>query len=68
MGGDTMMKASRKPDIMADAAHWILTQKSTACTGNFFVDEDMLRSKCGVQDFEKYVVLWYLTYVHGHVF
>eukprot|EP00029_Vermamoeba_vermiformis_P010246 TRINITY_DN533_c0_g1_i1.p1 TRINITY_DN533_c0_g1~~TRINITY_DN533_c0_g1_i1.p1 ORF type:complete len:294 (-),score=101.06 TRINITY_DN533_c0_g1_i1:53-934(-) len=53
MGGDAMMKASRKPDIMADAAYWILTQKSTQCTGNFFVDEDLLR-KIGVKDFEHY--------------
>jgi len=57
MGGDAMMRASRKPDIMSDAAYWILTQKSTSCTGNFFIDEDLLRNKCGVKDFDQYVSL-----------
>lgn len=55
MGGDAMMKASRKPDIMADAAYWILTQQSTQCTGNFYVDEDLLRHT-GVKDFEQCVL------------
>ena len=33
---------SRKAEILADAAHWILTQSSRACTGNFFLDEEVL--------------------------
>jgi len=45
----------RKPEIMADAAHWVLTQPARACTGNFFIDEDVLR-KAGVADFDKYAV------------
>ncbi len=40
---------------MADAAHAILTSDSRACTGNFFIDEDVLRSR-GVTDFEQYAV------------
>jgi citronellol/citronellal dehydrogenase len=45
--------ASRKPEIMADAAHWVLTQPSRQCTGNFFIDEDVMR-RAGVGDLAKY--------------
>ena len=45
----------RKPEIMADAAHWVLTQPSRQCTGNFFIDEDVLR-RAGVSDFARYAV------------
>ena len=55
LGGDPMMKASRTPEIMADAAHAILTKNSREFTGNFCVDEDFLRTE-GVTDFEKYLV------------
>src|SRR5579885_3122211 len=47
--------ASRKPIIMADAAHEILTSDSKSVTGNFFIDEYLLRSK-GVTDFKKYAM------------
>jgi citronellol/citronellal dehydrogenase len=53
LGGEESMRRCRKPEIMADAAHWILTQPSRACTGNFFVDEDVLRG-AGVADFSAY--------------
>jgi citronellol/citronellal dehydrogenase len=56
LGGDTMVAHSRKPDIMADAAHVILTRSSRECTGNFFVDERVLR-EAGVTDFEHYSVV-----------
>ncbi len=46
---------TRKPEIIADAAHWILTQPSRGCTGNFFIDEDVLR-RAGVADFARYAV------------
>jgi len=55
LGGDSLMRASRKPDIMADAAHTILSRPSNECTGNFFVDEDLLRD-AGVSDFSRYAV------------
>ena len=42
LGGEQAMQSCRKPDIMADAAYWILTQPSGTCTGNFFVDDDVL--------------------------
>jgi citronellol/citronellal dehydrogenase len=45
----------RRPDIMGDAAHAILTSDSRACTGNFFVDEDVLRAH-GVTDFDQYAM------------
>ncbi len=55
LGGDETIRRCRKPEIMADAAHAILTQPSRACTGNFFIDEDVLRS-AGVTDFTPYAV------------
>ena len=45
----------RKPEIMADAAHWILSQPARGCTGNFFIDDDVLRN-AGVSDLRKYAV------------
>ncbi len=45
----------RKPSIVADAAHAILTRDSRSCTGNFFVDEEVLASE-GVTDFSRYAV------------
>lgn len=53
LGGADIVRQSRKPDIMADAAHYILTRPSRECTGNFFIDEDLLAST-GVTDFDKY--------------
>ena len=53
LGGDSMAKMSRKPEIMADAAHVILTRDSGDCTGNFFIDELVLRD-AGGQDFSQY--------------
>lgn len=55
LGGDTVIQGSRKPDIVADAAHVILTKKSSEFTGNFAVDEDVLR-KAGVDDFSAYAM------------
>ena len=46
---------SRKPAIMADAAHAIVTRDSRSTTGNFFIDEEVLRSQ-GVDDFGQYAV------------
>ncbi len=58
LGGDATVRGSRKPDIMADAAHAILTQPSAGLhgvTGNFFIDEDVLR-KAGATDFSHYAM------------
>ncbi len=53
LGGETMASMSRSPDIMADAAHAILTRPSRECTGNFFIDEEVLREE-GISDFSGY--------------
>jgi len=51
----SILRASRYPSIVADAAYHILTRNSRECTGNFFIDEDILRS-AGVDDFTQYAV------------
>jgi len=52
-----MVRRSRKPEIMADAARAILVRDSRSCTGHFFVDEDVLRSEgAGDADLEAYAV------------
>ena len=53
LGGDAMAKMSRKPEIMADAAHAVLVRKASETTGNFFIDEIVLR-EAGVTDFDVY--------------
>ena len=53
LGGDEVMKRSRQPSIMADAAYLLLTRNSRECTGNFFVDEEVLRA-AGVTEFDGY--------------
>ncbi len=53
LGGETAMKHSRKPDIVADAAYVIFNKSSRECSGNFFIDEDVLK-EAGITDFQKY--------------
>jgi citronellol/citronellal dehydrogenase len=53
LGGEAAVAKARTPDIMADAAHAILTRDSRTCTGNFYTDEDVLREE-GVADFAGY--------------
>ncbi|HVF96903.1 MAG TPA: NAD(P)-dependent oxidoreductase [Flavisolibacter sp.] len=55
LGGDTLMRMSRTPGIVADAAYAILTKPSAECTGNFFIDEEIL-TKEGITDFGIYAV------------
>jgi citronellol/citronellal dehydrogenase len=55
LGGDAMMRASRKPDIMGDAAYAILTKPSREFTGQFCIDDKILYDS-GVRDFEPYRV------------
>jgi citronellol/citronellal dehydrogenase len=55
LGGAISPDNCRKKEIMADAAHAILCQDSRACTGNFYIDEDVLRAT-GVRDFNCYSV------------
>jgi citronellol/citronellal dehydrogenase len=53
LGGEVAVRKARTPDIMADAAHAILTRDSRSCTGNFYTDEDVLREE-GLTDFAGY--------------
>jgi citronellol/citronellal dehydrogenase len=55
LGGDEAVRRARKPEIVADAAHWILTRPSRETTGNFFIDEEVLRA-AGVTDLDGYAV------------
>lgn len=55
LGGDEMVRRSRKPEIMADAAYIILTRPSREFTGNFCVDDEVLAS-AGISDLSTYAV------------
>ncbi len=55
LGGEALMKMSRTPEIVADAAYYILSRPSTRCTGNAFIDEEVLSAE-GITDLEKYAV------------
>jgi len=55
LGGEAMIQASRHPAIMADAAFSILNRDSATCTGNFFIDEEVLKED-GLTDFSHYAV------------
>jgi citronellol/citronellal dehydrogenase len=55
LGGEETARHARRPEIVADAAVAILRREARACTGNFFVDEDVLRAE-GVTDFSRYAV------------
>lgn len=52
---EAVLNASRHPAIVADAARAILQRDSKTCSGNFFIDEEVLRAE-GVTDFERYAV------------
>jgi citronellol/citronellal dehydrogenase len=55
IGGPAMMRRARKPEIVADAAHAIVTRPARECTGQFFIDDGVLAA-AGVRDFERYSV------------
>ena len=50
-----VLRASRKPAIVADAAYHVLTRNSRNCTGNFFVDEQVLFD-AGIKNLQQYAV------------
>ena len=56
LGGDRLMRMSRKPDILADAAHLLFSQPSRTLTGRFLIDDTFLHEAGGVTDFEGYRV------------
>ena len=53
IAGQEARSKARNPQIMADAAHWILTQPSRRITGRFFLDDEVLRN-AGVTDLSRY--------------
>jgi citronellol/citronellal dehydrogenase len=53
IAGDEARRRTRRPEIVADAAYWIVTQPSRQVTGRFFLDDEVLRS-AGVADFARY--------------
>lgn len=55
LGGDQSVQASRKPEIVADAAYWIFNQPAATCSGNFFIDSAVLTA-AGETDLSKYAV------------
>jgi citronellol/citronellal dehydrogenase len=55
VGDGNTLRFCRKPEILADAAHWILTQPSRELTGQFLVDDELL-ARAGVTDFDAYAV------------
>jgi citronellol/citronellal dehydrogenase len=55
LGDRVKLENCRTPEIMADAAHAIMTRDSKECSGNFFIDEDVLREE-GVTDLDKYAL------------
>jgi citronellol/citronellal dehydrogenase len=55
LGGDYLIQRSRKPEIVADAAFVIINKPSAICTGNFFIDEEVLQKE-GIVDFGRYAV------------
>ncbi len=55
LGGMVKPENCRQPEIVADAAHAILSKDSETCTGNFFIDEDVLREE-GIIDLGKYAI------------
>ena len=55
LGGDTVMRMSRKPDIMADAAHAIFMKDARNLTGRFLIDDNVLYDE-GMRDFDHYRV------------
>jgi citronellol/citronellal dehydrogenase len=55
LGGGRVMRMSRTPDIMADAAYLVFLKPSRSFTGNFLIDDTFLAGE-GITDFEKYRV------------
>lgn len=55
LGGDALIQRSRKPDIIADAVYHMLLQPANTCTGNTFIDEEVL-AQAGITDLSPYAI------------
>jgi NAD(P)-dependent dehydrogenase (short-subunit alcohol dehydrogenase family) len=56
LGGETLAKMSRTPEIIADAVYFILKKNASQCSGHTFIDEEVLAGE-GITDLEKYSVV-----------
>jgi NAD(P)-dependent dehydrogenase (short-subunit alcohol dehydrogenase family) len=56
LGGDALAKMSRTPDMIADAVYYILRKTAAQCSGNTFIDEEVMAAE-GITDLEKYSVV-----------
>lgn len=56
LGGEALAKMSRTPDMIADAAYYILRRSATQCTGHTFIDEEVMAAE-GITDLTKYSVV-----------
>ena len=57
LGGEAVVRLSRTPDIVADAAHLVFEQPAARFTGNFLIDDSFLYETGGVTDFARYSVV-----------
>jgi citronellol/citronellal dehydrogenase len=57
LGGEAVVRMSRTPDIIADAAHLVFLQPARSFTGQFLIDDSFLYETGGVADFTKYSVV-----------
>jgi citronellol/citronellal dehydrogenase len=55
LGGDSVANSSRKPEILADTAYYILCRDAETTTGNFFMDDEVLVSE-GITDLDQYAM------------
>ena len=55
LGGEALMNMSRKPEIIADAAFYVLSKAAAICTGNTFIDEEVLKKE-NITDLDNYAV------------
>lgn len=56
LGGEALAKMSRTPDILADSVYYILSKTAAQCSGNTFIDEEVLAAE-GITDLDKYSVV-----------
>jgi len=55
LGGEELVRRSRRPEIVADAAFYILQQDAKTNSGNTYLDEEVLRT-AGITDLESYAI------------
>jgi citronellol/citronellal dehydrogenase len=56
LGGDEAMRRARTPEIVADAAHAVLVRDPRSCTGNAFIDDEVL-AEAGITDLDRYAAV-----------